>query len=65
MHYLAFDVAKKKVDGVLMTKSFQVKERFCLNNDVTRLSELISKLKIVYPHLTIGAELSSARLARV
>jgi transposase len=56
MHYLGFDVAKKKVDGVLMSKAFQIKERFCITNEVSALSTLILKLKKDYPHLTIGAE---------
>ena len=56
MYYLAFDVAKKKVDGVLMTKTFKIKERLLLENSPQALRDLLLRIKTNHPHLTIGAE---------
>lgn len=56
MHYLAFDVAKEKVDGVLMTKAFKIKKRLLLENSPRAIGDLLLRIKASHPHLTIGAE---------
>lgn len=56
MHYLAFDVSRDTVDGVLVTRSLQLKERFRVPNTREALQSFLAPLRATYPHVTAGVE---------
>jgi transposase len=60
MHYLAFDVSRDTVDGVLVTRSLQVKERLQLPNTREAIQSALAQFRAAYPHLTVGVESTGA-----
>ncbi len=56
MHYLAFDVSRDTADGVLLTSTLQIRERFSVPNASDELRSIIHQCQHGSSSLTVGAE---------
>ena len=56
MHYLAFDVSRDTADGVLLSSTLTIKERFSVPNTTEEIISLIRQCQALHASLTVGAE---------
>lgn len=56
MHYLAFDVSRDTADGVLLSSTLKVRERFSVPNTTEELISTINQCQRYHPALTVGVE---------
>jgi len=56
MHYLAFDVSRDTADGVLLSHTLQIRERFSVPNTTEEIISLITQCQRTVSALTVGAE---------
>lgn len=56
MYYLAFDVSRDTADGVLLSSTLQVRERFSVPNTTEEIISVILQCQQITSSLTVGAE---------
>ena len=56
MHVLAFDVSRDTADGVLLSRTFTIKDRYQLPNTTAALLPLLKKVQQKHKKLLVGVE---------
>jgi transposase len=56
MHYLGLDVSKDTIDAALLTSSALITGRWKMNNTVSDITAVFTRILSTHPHLTIAVE---------